>query len=103
MGALQAMEMADRAPSREVALRWHLTSNHYLAVSPQFIDPAKEAIDRAVRATILEDETIWQSTIELPNGNVVTVAQIIDGLHLNEFVQHDIEAAFAEEAEDDDE
>lgn len=102
MGTVQAMEMAERAP-RDVALHWHLTSNHFPPVSPQMIEPAKEAIDRAVRATILEDEELWQSTLELPNGNTVTVEQIVEGLHLNEFIQHDIEAAFAEEDEDEDE
>lgn len=99
MGSLQAMEMAERAP-RDVALHWHLTSNHYPPVHERFIEPAKEAIDIAVQASIFEDETLWETQIELPNGNTVTVHQIIEGLHLNEFVQHDIEASRVSEEDE---
>lgn len=86
MGTLQAMEMAAHAP-QEVALHWHLTSNHYPPVSPQFIEPAKKAIELAVRGWE-EDESLWDTEIELPNGNIVTVLQVIEGLHLDAFVQH---------------
>lgn len=100
MGTLQAMEMAEHGPSLDVSLHWHLTSNHYPPVSPQFIDPAKEAIEKAVEAMLTEDETLWQDEIELPNGNIVTVAQIVEGLHLDAFVQHALAQAFEEEEDD---
>ena len=79
MGSLQAEEMVARL-SRHEALRWHLQYNHYPPVSEVFIPVAEEAID-------LGNQEDWDYIIEMPNGCRLTVAQIIEGLHLETFLE----------------
>jgi len=79
MGSSQAEEMVARL-SRHEALRWHLQYNHYPPVSEVFIPVAEEAIDRG-------NQEDWDYIIEIPNGCRLTVAQIIEGLHLEPFLE----------------
>ena len=79
MGSSQAEEMVARL-SRHEALRWHLQYNHYPPVSEVFIPVAEEAIDRG-------NQEDWDYTIEMPNGCRLTLAQIIEGLHLEPFLE----------------
>jgi hypothetical protein len=78
MGKSQAMEMV-KLLQQEQALIWHLQYNHYPPISPIFFDTAKEAIE-------LADEGDWDSTITMPNGVSMTVGGIIEGLHLDSFL-----------------
>lgn len=90
MGTLQAMEMAAQMPLH-AALLWHLTDNHYPPVSAQFVEAAEWAVGRAVEAHRIEDESLWEEETVLPNGVSVSVAKIVDSLHLAPFIQYQIE------------
>lgn len=79
MGRQQAEEMVSLL-KQEQALQWHLQYNHYPPVSLAFIPVAKEAIDKG-------NQEDWDSVIEMPNGKSKTVAQIIEGLHLESFLE----------------
>ena len=85
MGHLQAQEMAERA-GLDAGLHWHLRSNHFPPVHTDFIPVAKQAINSAVFAVMDEDDALWEREIEMPNGITKTVGEIIDGLHLDAFV-----------------
>lgn len=78
MGRIQAEEMR-KWLEFDVALEWHLTSNHYPPVSTTFIPACKEAIEHGN----MQD---WEYMIKLPNGKEVSVGEIIEGLHLDTFL-----------------
>ncbi len=86
MGSLQASEFAEAARagalSQDAALTWHLQSNHFPPVSLDFLPAVKDAIVRA-------NQELWDEEIELPNGRVLTVAAIVEGLHLDSFIEED--------------
>lgn len=63
----------------EVVLREHLAHNHFPPVSSIFVSSALEAIEKA-------DSEDWESMIELPNGISLPVSQIIEELHLEDFL-----------------
>ena len=99
MGNLRASEFADLAANGnitlEVAIRYHLTSNHYPPVNAAFIEPAIAAIEAA-------EEENYEHEILMPNGLVRTAGFIIDGLHLGGFVRdfdHE-EGYYSEEGEE---
>lgn len=79
MGRLQAEEMVSIL-SQDQALRWHLQYNHYPPVNEVFIPVAKEAIDRG-------NQEDWDCIIKMPNGHELAVVQIIEGLHLESFLE----------------
>lgn len=93
VGNLQAIEMANAGLDQDVALQWHLRSNHYPPVHEVFIPVAKRAIDIAVDATETEDWDLCDEILELPNGRSLSVGEVIEGLHLQAFV----DARLAEE------
>lgn len=78
MGRMQAEEMRELL-SRNQALRWHLQSNHYPPIHEIFIPIAEEAIERANAGE-------WEKEIEMPNGKTLTVGEIVEGLHLDSFL-----------------
>lgn len=86
MGRLQATEMSSMLPEQQ-ALEWHLTANHYPPIHESFVPVAIQAINRAVAAIEEEDRSIWREQIEMPNGKVLTVSEICEGLHLDTFVE----------------
>lgn len=95
MGRMQAQEMAGMGLDIDVALSWHLQSNHYPPVPTKMNAIAKRAIELAVK-----DE--WGVEIELPEGvtfrngsTMVRPHQVIESFHLEDFV----EAARADEEE----
>lgn len=45
MGHITAMDFADMDIDIDLALTWHLTSNHYPPVPTSMIEPCKAAID----------------------------------------------------------
>lgn len=83
MGTTGAMGMADAvgdgAVSLDSALYWHLTSNHFPPISASFIPAAKQAIEWA-------NDGLWEQAIELPDGRLLTVATIVEGMHLEAFL-----------------
>jgi len=90
MGGLHTLEFAEMVKNGEIdlnqALHYHLTSNHYPSVSPAFIPVVKQAINIANEAIVSDDESLWNTELELPNGNKATVSQIVNGLHLDWFL-----------------
>ena len=85
MGHLQAQEMAEHA-GLDAGLHWHLTSNHFPPVHPDFIPVAKQAVLNAAFAIMDEDDDLWERQITMPNGITKTVGEIVDGLHLDAFI-----------------
>ena len=84
MGRTQAQGIASSDLDLGVKLEWHLRHNHYPPVHLSFIPVAKEAIEHA------NDED-WDHTIDMPNGLTRTVAHIIEGLHLGDFLEREEE------------
>ena len=64
----------------DIALQQHLQYNHYPPVSEDFIPACKQAIEAG-------NDRDWNKKIELPNGKIRTVSQIIEGLHLDFFLE----------------
>lgn len=79
MGRLQAEEIKAMLPEDQ-ALKWHLQCNHYPPINLVFLPVAQKAIELAKQ----ED---WEEVIELPNGKSLTVVKIIEGLHLETFLE----------------
>ncbi len=61
-------------------LRIHLQGNHFPPVDPSFIPACKKAIEAA-------KEESWNKLVELPNGRIKTAGEIIEGLHLETFLE----------------
>lgn len=61
MGSLAAYDMAEQGVDIDVALSWHLRSNHYPPVPQAFVATCKEAIR-------LAQEEDWDEEVELPMG-----------------------------------
>lgn len=73
------MEMC-RSLSQEQALEWHPRFNHFPPVHLAFLPAAQKAIQ-------LANEGDWHSQIKLPNGRVLAVHEIVEGLHLETFLE----------------
>jgi hypothetical protein len=84
MGRLHAEEFAESVKegniSLEAALEYHLTGNHYPPVHRSFIPVAIKAIE-------LGNNDDWDKEIKMPNGKTLTAAKIIEGLHLESFLE----------------
>lgn len=78
MGRLAARDMIEHA-QRDQALAWHLQSNHYPPVHSSFIPAANTAIDACNKGK-------YKKKIKMPNGITKTASDIIEGLHLENFV-----------------
>jgi hypothetical protein len=59
----------------DTSLHYHLRNNHFPPVSDAFIDTAKQAIE-------LANQGDYDTEIEMPNGITLEVNRIIEGLHL---------------------
>ena len=86
MGRASLQDLLNQDPDFDVALRWHLGSNHFPPIHPDFDEPAKHAIVTAAQAIEEDDLMLWGETVELPNGIIKSVADIIEELHLRDFV-----------------
>ena len=78
MGAIQAREIRDTLELDQL-LHWHLQYNHYPPIHTIFIESAKKAIN-------LANHNEWETNINLPNGRKLSVAEIVDRLHLDTFL-----------------
>ena len=86
MGYLSAMDMAAHAPL-DVALSWHLQSNHYPPVNPVFIPVAKQAIEAGIESVLADDPDPLAEEVEMPNGIVKALGDIVEELHLDAFIE----------------
>ena len=80
-GIESMLEVADT----DVALTWHLESNHFPPVDLRFLPTAKAAIEAA-------NEGDWDRVIPFPEGAVKksdAAHAIVDGLHLGSFVTYE--------------
>lgn len=66
--------------NRSALLMHHLCFNHYPPVSDVFVPVAEAAIDHA-------SEGKWDEMITMPNGVVLSVGEIVDQLHLLDFLE----------------
>lgn len=67
---------------QQVMLHWHLTCNHFPALSASLVPIAQTAIE-------LANSDAWDVYIEAPEGFVAkgwTVRELVDGLHLDGFI-----------------
>jgi hypothetical protein len=84
---MQADEMVAMA-SVDVALNWHLRSNHYPPLPVELIDPAKAAIEAG-------NDGDFDRLIQLPDvlsfrdGRTAIMAwEMIESLHLDSFIDY---------------
>ena len=84
MGSMQAQAYAEMVVEggcgMSTAVFAHLQSNHFPPVSADFVPSALLAIMAAA-----QDE--WDEEFELPNGKRLSATEIVDGLHLQAFVE----------------
>ena len=66
----------------DTLLEIHLTSNHFPPIHPDFHPMAREAIVRVNAGQ-------GMVPIDLPNGITKTAFEIVDGLHLHQFLDTD--------------
>jgi hypothetical protein len=66
---------------KEQALKWHLQANHFPPVSSDFLPAARKAIKEGNKGN-------WSKEIKMPNGVIKKVSEIIEGLHLDEFLDN---------------
>jgi hypothetical protein len=85
MGRMQAEEMRAFL-DEDLALGWHLQSNHYPPIPAEAIPVAKAAIEAAANGD-------WEAEIELPEniehkryGRKVPACEVIEEMHLETFV-----------------
>lgn len=97
MGSLHASEMANSGMDPDIALQWHLQSNHYPPVHVAFVPVAKYCIEQGVEAQLYEDWDLLDEIVTLPNGRELSVGEVIEGLHLNFF----IDARLADDEDED--
>ena len=83
MGSIRAIETADAIKNGEMTLEYglrdHLAYNHYPPVPFKFLPVCKKAIRFGNMGK-------FDYMITLPNGLIKTVGEIIEGLHLNHFL-----------------
>jgi len=79
MGSIWIQGFQEMTDDIDVLLTAHLQGNHYPPVSTAFIPACKKAIDNA-------NDGVWDEKITLPNGRILTTGAIIDGLHLDCFL-----------------
>ncbi len=87
MGYLQASEMARLAPG-DMALRWHLTANHYPPLPESLIPVAKRVIKLAL-ADRLDDEVRLPKGITWRGQSKVPVRVAVESWHLEAFLEED--------------
>ncbi|MCA1781934.1 MAG: hypothetical protein ABR616_18800 [Dermatophilaceae bacterium] len=99
------MDMLNYA-EQDVALSWHLRSNHYPPLPAEFIPLAKQAIELGVQAILMEDDNLWEAMLTLPNVPIIprqavdgkcSVAGLVESMHLDAFIDAAVEDIYGEE------
>ena len=80
MGDQLARDIADAPMTLQQKLEWHLEGNHYPPIDKSFIPVAIQAIE-------LADVRAWKEVLTYPNGIQRTVAETIENMHLEHFVE----------------
>lgn len=80
--------------SRQAALSHHLQYNHYPPVDPRWVPIAQAAIDLAVSQYELSEDgaSIDSDVLNEQVGQGKTAQEVLDGLHLWDFVEYAIAA-----------
>lgn len=66
--------------NKDVMLEHHLQYNHYLPIDLCFVAVAKEAIECV-------ESGEYDQILDLPNGRKLSAGEIIEGLHLDSFIE----------------
>lgn len=86
--AIGMKHIVDEGLDLDVALLWHLTSNHYPSIPEAMIPVARKAIEHA-------NANEWDEQIDFPAGWVVndasqmSVRRIVEIMHLDAFIDVD--------------
>ena len=81
MGEQSLQGMKELCGQNEYALLyWHLQSNHFPPIHTDFVETAEEALQYA-------RDKDYKQQIEMPNGKILEVRDILDGMHLWEFLE----------------
>ena len=104
MGYTSAYDAASLADAGELmdlnqALELHLVSNLYPPVPATLVPACKQAINTMIIASQavekLGEESIFQqlskTMIEIPNGTSMNVLEIVEALHLEAFIDFELE------------
>lgn len=104
MGYMSAYDAASLADAGELmdfnqALELHLASNHYPPVPVTFVPACKQAINTMIIASHAAEklgqevvfEQLSKTMIEIPNGTSMTVLEIVEALHLEAFIDYELE------------
>lgn len=79
MGYGIGQDIAKSSLDLETKMSWQLQGNHYPPIDDSFIPVAIKAIECA-------NTNNWDKVLELPNGVERTASFVIEGLHLQPFV-----------------
>lgn len=82
MGSQGTRDMIEYG-GRDIALEWHLFSNHYPPLPPAALDIAKQALELAPD---------WDAPVDgvtHENGTPVTVSEVIEAYHLDSFLDEE--------------
>ena len=99
--AYDAASLADAGDLMDLnqALELHLVSNHYPPVPATLVPVCKQAINTMLIASQSVDklgeeavfEQLSKSMIEIPNGVSMSVLEIVEALHLQAFIDVELE------------
>lgn len=84
MGYLSAKEMREQA-DLEIALLWHLTSNHYPPLPEQMVPVARRAVELA-RAGHWNETMVLPKFIEYKGRIRMGVWEAVESMHLQAFI-----------------
>lgn len=93
MGSTQAMDMAGAVDEGLIslweALAWHLATNHYPPLAPEWLDAAEQAVE------MTSDDMPIDTQIETPIGPR-DIEGIIINLHLEAFIKKEDDGEIGE-------
>ena len=99
--AYDAASLADAGDLMDLnqALELHLVSNHYPPVPATLVPVCKQAINTMLIASQSVDklgeeaifEQLSKTMIEIPNGVSMSVLEIVEALHLQAFIDFELE------------
>lgn len=92
--------LIDPSLSRSQSLSHHLSYNHYPPVDLRWVPICEKAIDLAVEGSyeVAEGYDIDDSVLRVEVGQGKTAGEVLDGLHLWDFVTQGIAERQADEA-----
>ena len=79
MGSTYIQGFIDEGVSLEQCVTIHLTGNCYPPIHLDFVPTC-------IKAIAFANDNMWDEVIKMPNGISKTVGEIIEGLHLHNFI-----------------